>query len=194
MNASSWLLIVAVSAFTLTAAVCDYRSKKIPNRLTVPGFLAAILFHCVTGFFDAGWSGLGGGLLHALGGFGVGFGILLVLWLIGGGGAGDVKLMGAVGAWLGAKNAFVVFVVSTVFVMVLSVISLGKQLLLEGMWKTKKRYLSSADSKSTPNGLSAEEAISRHKTRRRLLPYGVPVALATWVVLLWTFREHLLTH
>lgn len=194
MNASSWLLIVAVSAFTLTAAVCDYRSKKIPNRLTVPGFIAAVLFHCITGSLEAGWSGFGSGLLHALGGFGVGFGILLVLWLVGGGGAGDVKLMGAVGAWLGAKNTFVVFVVSTVFVLVLSIASLGKQLLVEGMWKTKKRYLSTDDSQSKERGAAAEEAAVRRKTRRRLLPFGVPVALATWVVLLWSFRQYLPVH
>jgi prepilin peptidase CpaA len=194
VNVTSWLLIGVVSVFTLTAAICDYRSKKIPNRLTVPGFLAALVFHAVVGAVEAGWSGMGLGLLNSLAGFGVGFGILLVLWLIGGGGAGDVKLMGAVGAWLGPKPTLIVFLVSTVFVMVLSVASLTWRMIADGMWKTKRRYLSSADETAKPKGLSADEAMLRHKVRRRLLPYGVPVALATWVVLAWTFRDQLFAH
>jgi prepilin peptidase CpaA len=193
VNTESWLLIALVTAFTLTAAVWDFRTKRIPNWLTVPAFAAAIVYHVVVGGINGGWSGLGSGLLTALGGFAVGFGILLVLWLIGGGGAGDVKLMGALGAWLGAKETFVVFFVSTIFVLLLSIGFLTYQMLIKGMWGVKRRYLSNDAGKKTA-GISAEEAEMRRKVRRRLLPYGVPVALATWVVMAWSFRDQWLKH
>lgn len=193
MNTANWLLIAAVTVFTLTAAVWDFRTKRIPNWLTVPGFLAALVFQGTVGAFEAGWAGFGGGLLTAMEGFGVGFGILLVLWLIGGGGAGDVKLMGALGAWLGPRNTLMVFFVSVVFILFLSAGFLAFQLLQKGMWGVKRKYLSTAAAK--PNrGESAEDAALRRKVSRRLLPYGVPVALATWVVLVWSFREQLFPH
>jgi prepilin peptidase CpaA len=189
----NWLLIAAVSAFTLTAAVWDFRTKRIPNWLTVPGFAAAVIFHGAVGAWASGWGGLGSGLLIALEGFGVGFGILLVLWLIGGGGAGDVKLMGAVGAWLGPRNTLMVFFVSVVFIVVLSAGFLMFQLINRGMWGVKRKYLSKDEAKRN-HGESAETALLRRKVNRRLLPYGVPVALATWLVLAWSFREQLFTH
>jgi len=189
VTTAHWMLVAAVTAFTLTAAVWDLRTQRIPNWLTVPGLLAALVFHAVVGYVAGGWSGLGSGLLTAVEGFAVGFGILLVLWLIGGGGAGDVKLMGAVGAWLGPRDTLVVFFVSVVFIVVLSVAVLAYQLLERGMSGMKRKYLtheSTADRAS-----ESPDAAARRKVRRRLLPYGVPVALATWVVLAWSFREEL---
>lgn len=183
--------IVAVVGFTLAAAICDYRTKKLPNKLTVSCFVAALVFQITTGAIDGGWRGAGSGLLVALEGFGVGFGILLVLWLIGGGGAGDVKLMGALGAWFGPQQTLILFFLSTVFVLILSVGVLAWQMILNGAWNVRRRYMSSqneADAKR--RGLSREAAAEQHKIRRRLMPYGVPVALASWLLLVWSLRTH----
>lgn len=189
MNSASLFFIAFVALFSLTAAVCDFRTKKLPNWLTVPGFIAALVFHTVVGGLNDGWAGIGSGLLYALGGFAVGFGILLVLWLTGGGGAGDVKLMGALGAWFGAKHTLILFLVSTGFVVVLSVGSFAWQMISRGMWNAKRKYLN--NEVKAERGQSADEARTQHKIRRRLLPYGVPVALAVWV-LLWAVRTQLL--
>ena len=43
------------------------------------------------------------GILNGLGGFGLGFGLFFVLWIIGSAGGGDVKLMGALSVWLGGS-------------------------------------------------------------------------------------------
>jgi len=183
--------IVAVVGFTLVAAICDYRTKRLPNKLTVSCFVAALVFQITAGAIAGGWSGAGTGLLTALGGFGVGFGILLVLWLIGGGGAGDVKLMGALGAWFGPQQTLILFLVSTVFVLILSVGVLAWQIVQTGMFNMKRRYMSTqneADAKR--RGLSREAAAEQHKLRRRLMPYGVPVALASWMLLVWSLRSH----
>ena len=99
--------LFAVILFTSAAVVFDLRSRRIPNWLTVSSGALGLVYHLATG----GISGLGFGL----GGFVVGFGVLLVLWLVGGGGGGDVKLMGAVGAWLGPVPTIMIFIGSVAF-------------------------------------------------------------------------------
>lgn len=186
MHPTSIIFIAFIGLFTLVAAVCDFRTKKLPNWLTVPGFLAAIAFHITVGALEGGFGGSMWGLGYALGGFGVGFGILLVLWLIGGGGAGDVKLMGALGAWFGAKQTLLLFLVSVVFVLVLSIGAMAWQMFTKGAWNAKRKYLSTDSNKSS--GKQSYEAVMKNKVRRRLLPFGVPVAMAAWV-LLWTMLK-----
>jgi prepilin peptidase CpaA len=88
-------LWVAVPVIVLVAMAtrADVQSRKIPNVLTGPAFLLGILAHLVL----AGRVGAGNALLGAV----VAGAILLPGWLMGYTGAGDVKLMAAVGAWLG---------------------------------------------------------------------------------------------
>jgi len=88
-------VIAAAVAMLLAAAwVTDMRTQTIPNRLTF-GFLGAgLVFHLA-------WGGREG-LMFALFGFAAGFVPLLLLYAAKGLGAGDVKLFGAAGAWIGA--------------------------------------------------------------------------------------------
>ncbi len=164
------MIIVAavVVAFTLTAMTIDLKTRRIPNWLTLPTLCIAVVFHALVG----GWSGLG----TVLGGFAVGFGLLFVLWLIGGGGGGDVKMMGALGAWLGAPLTLIVFVVSAIIAVVFSVYARIRQYTLQRQ---------DQDSKPRTNK-SAEKTPTESKL---LIPYAVPVALATWLVIgvkLWS--------
>ena len=71
----------------------DLRTRRIPNRLTAPAALAALLAHLAVG----GWSSLG---LAAAAGLAAGFAMFL-FFLAGGMGAGDVKLMAAVACFTG---------------------------------------------------------------------------------------------
>jgi prepilin peptidase CpaA len=191
VNTVDYIQFALVIGFTLVAAVCDFRTKRLPNWLTVPCFLAALIFHGVRGGMADGAAGVGSALLTAMAGFGVGFGILFVLWITGGGGAGDVKLMGALGAWFGPVNTFILFVVSTGFVIALSIGVLGWQMLQRGAYDVKRKYLSKEQTERKTRGLTSTEADVARKQKRRLMPYGVPVALAAWVVLVWSFRSQL---
>src|SRR5262249_50793839 len=80
----------------LIGSVEDIRSRKVPNRLTYFAVIAAL----TTRTFMLGWPGLREGLIGAFAGGGVFF----FLYLLGGMGAGDVKLMGAVSAWAGGAQ------------------------------------------------------------------------------------------
>jgi prepilin peptidase CpaA len=84
---------IVVTAVVLIACVTDLRSRRIPNLLTFGAALAGILFALAT-------SGLAGGLVGGAGWL-VGLSVFLPVFLLGGMGAGDVKLMAALGAWLG---------------------------------------------------------------------------------------------
>jgi len=84
----------------------DVRSGRIPNWLTGGGFLVGLAFQ--TGL--AGWRGLQTGLTGAL----VGGGIFFLVFLVRGMGAGDVKLMATVGAWVGIQHAAAVVLATAI--------------------------------------------------------------------------------
>lgn len=177
METSEIILCVFMAAFTLTAAVIDVRSKRLPNWLTVSAGVMALIFHTVTG----GLSGLGGSLL----GFAVGFSILFVLWLIGGGGGGDVKLMGAVGAWLGWRMTLAVFLISTIFAVLGSVLVMAGSAMTYGVEGTRRKFWMRG-AKPKNRELTDEERMERLK-KRRLMPYALPVALSVWLTLAYQF-------
>ncbi len=162
---SQLVLLVSVAVFTLVAAVSDLRTRKIPNWMTVPMCVAGLIYQVC--FFQ--WSGLGSGLL----GFLAGFGILFVLWMIGSAGGGDVKLMGALGPWLGGLLTLKVLFVSVIFVTVgtCGIVLFG--LISNGFRKTKEQYVKA--------GVARENVDQRQK--RRVMAFAVPVALAAWCML-----------
>jgi prepilin peptidase CpaA len=88
---------LAAVAIALVAAGVDVRTRRIPNVLTFGGAAAAIVFHLWT----RGLAGAG----HGAGGWLVGVALLFPVFAVRGLGAGDVKLLGAVGAWLGPSGA-----------------------------------------------------------------------------------------
>lgn len=189
MDIKATIFVMAVTSLVLVAAACDVRTRKLPNWLTVPGCLAGLVFNLVTGAFSGGFSGALHGGLYSLLGFATGFGILLALFCMGSGGAGDVKLMGALGAWLGYKHTLYVFFVSVFFVILLSFLFLVIQMCLKGSGYVKRRYLSRIDESKRPrNKEAAAEQERIWKQRRRVMAWGLPVALGTCVVLAWTHQ------
>jgi prepilin peptidase CpaA len=82
----------------IIAVLCDIRSHRIPNWLTFSAIAAGIGYHLYL-------SGLQG-FLFGIGGVAAGMALLMLFYLCGGMGAGDVKLMGAVGALLGPAGVF----------------------------------------------------------------------------------------
>ena len=96
----AYLLIPLLIA--LVMAWGDVRTRRIPNYLTFGAALAGLTFQAA----GQGWPGLAQGL----GGLGLGFALLILPYILGGMGAGDVKALAALGAWLGPHRTFELFI------------------------------------------------------------------------------------
>lgn len=88
-----------LSVACLIATVTDLRSMRIPNWLTLPLFAAGLVYALSTGGWDS--------LRTALGGAAMAGGIYILAYVMAGGGAGDAKLMLALGSWLDWREAAV---------------------------------------------------------------------------------------
>lgn len=84
----------------ILASITDMRSQRIPNALTFGAAVAAALFHAVA----PGGLGVSAGVVGLI----VGLAIFFPLFALGAMGAGDVKLMAALGAWMGWQPIIIV--------------------------------------------------------------------------------------
>jgi prepilin peptidase CpaA len=175
-DSGSWLQahydLVFPLLLSLGIAVWDLKSRRIPNYLTFGGALAGL-------GFQLGCQGFPG-LLDGLAGLGLGFILLLVPYLLGGMGAGDVKGAAALGAWLGLQRSFVLLVYTGICGgLIILVIWLWQRRLLAGLRQEWHFFLNwvlcgAYDSKPpTPVSLKSGS-----------IPYGAALALGM-VLLCW---------
>lgn len=92
-----WGVVVGAS---LVAAGWDVRTGRIPNWLTASLWIGGLIFCGVAGGFGALGESLAASILVAL--------PYVILFVLGAGGAGDAKMMGAVGAWVGVAGGLLV--------------------------------------------------------------------------------------
>ncbi len=165
-----------VSVVLVAAAIIDGWKLKVPNWITFP-FIISGWIYSTTCF---GWAGFGWSLVGTC----VGLGLLLPLYAIGGMGAGDVKLLAGVGAW--------VWGTITLYAFCLSAIIGGAIALAMIFWKRNWReHLSQFRTIvyeiaiiREPNQLSSIAA--ERKSSMMLLPYGIPIAIGTIIYFIWT--------
>ena len=172
--ASYWQVsVVFVVPSVLLASWIDLRYHKVPNWLNLfiilSGFTAQAIFH--------GWGGLGQGLLGLL----VGFGLLIVPWLMHAMGAGDVKLMAGIGVWLGPAATLQAFCIGAIFAGVIAVVMivLGKR-----WWQAYFNMgLIMSKFKSFKRVFSEYGSVKVLRSTSQLLPYGVPLSIGALVVM-----------
>ena len=165
----NYFLIILLLSSLIVSAIIDFRSQKIPNLITLPTATIALLYH----FFIHGIDGL---IFSALG-LVTGIGLLIIPYMLGGMGAGDAKLMGAVGAVLGAKNVFVAFLFTAIVGGIYAVILiLLNQKQFKGFFKkqliTLKLFILTR--KFIPDPVEDSDKKPR-------LCYGVAIALGTCI-------------
>jgi prepilin peptidase CpaA len=98
---------IVLLVLLIAAAIYDVRYRRIPNWLNVTGVVLGLAMNWIIG-------PPGAGIFFGLQGLGVGFGVYMVLYLLRAMGAGDVKLMAAVGALVGPTRWFGIFFVTAI--------------------------------------------------------------------------------
>lgn len=88
----------AVIGTSLVAALWDMRTRRIPNKLTFPFLFVGIVWSTYAGGMGGFFESIISGIVLSV--------PFLVLYAFAGGGAGDVKLMAGIGAWLGLSTGF----------------------------------------------------------------------------------------
>jgi prepilin peptidase CpaA len=158
----------------LIAGASDIRSRRIPNWLTFSGVCAGLALHAATG-------GLAG-LKLSVGGMVLGFGAYLALYCLRAMGAGDVKLMAAVGAIVGPAGWIAVFVATAIAA---GVLSLGLVIIKRRLRQTLWNAFFIVDELAHFRAPYKRRADLDVKDERSLkMPHGVAIAAGTAAVLL----------
>lgn len=157
----------------LLASWIDYSQHRVPNwlnlSLIVAGFCAQGLYFGVSGLAAGGW-----GLL-------MGFGLLIIPWMMRGMGAGDVKLMAAIGVWIGPALTFYSFALGAVIGAVVGMI----MILSSGRLRMACHNMGviMAKCSSTQTLFSEFGSAKSFGVTSQLLPYGVPLTAGTLIIL-----------
>jgi len=158
-----------VSVILIVAAYIDGKELRVPNWITFPMVISGLIFSTCVG----GWSGLGSGLI----GMTVGLMCLLPLYSVGGMGAGDVKLMAGIGAWLGGWVTFYAFLLSAVVGGLMAVV-----MAVRG-GKFRKHYenffMLLFEFKDVKNPRELSQIAAERKPTMLLLPYGIPICIGS---------------
>jgi prepilin peptidase CpaA len=184
MPAAEFLLAIAIllTGLMATAAWIDWKTWRIPKRLTVGMFALGVAMQLIGGAWlgsqdRPGWLFNGGialglldGLLFSFAGAITGFAIFFGFWIMGVAGGGDVKHATALGAWVGPRFFLGILFFSMLVVAVLTVVTI-----LSGLARGKPKP-------DAPKPGSAKPG------KKRLMSFSLPLAVATLIVFLLIFR------
>lgn len=158
-----WILAAVVAAI---AGATDWRSRRIPNWLTVSGAAAGIVANAT--YYR--WPGLETALL----GMGLGLVVLLPFVLVRSLGAGDWKLAGALGACLGPRPLLDVLVLA---ILVAGIMALAFVIYTGRLKRTLLNIAHLVASLFTLRLPGAEVSLDNPQSTK--IPFGVALALAT---------------
>ncbi len=167
-----WILVPLLVVLLVPAVVFDVRARRIPNLLTLPFWLIGIAAHgLIDGVQGLEEAGLGWLILFAM---------TLPFWLLGWMGAGDVKLMAAVGGLVGADFALDVLLGIVLTGLVLAIV----QLVRHGLFlQSLRRFIAIFGFSMAAGRPTYIEPESRE--RGLILPYAIPIAIGTLAALVF---------
>lgn len=158
-------MIYSILCVTLLVSFyTDIRNRKILNIVTFPAMLAGLLYYTITLGIE--------GLLFSGSGLLVGFCLLIIPYLMGGMGAGDVKLMAAIGALTGVSFVFQSFLYTALIGGVIGLLLLIKRIGISRLIK-QPRYI-------IPFFFSIKGVLPEKGGKSNIyFPYGVAITLGT---------------
>ena len=181
ISLSVWhqLIVIQLLMVVLTpAAIGDYQRQKVPNWLSMPGWIVGPL----VAWCCAGGSGLSDSLLGLL--FMVG--LFFPLWMFHWFGAADVKLMGTVGAFVGISDAPVVLLGVVLAGLVMSLLIL---LYRKSLFTSLRNFISVLKDIFMSIWMKVrwgrELQLPVEATEQIAIPYAIPIALGTMLTLLY---------
>ena len=160
------LVVAGLACFT------DVRSRRIPNILTFGAAGTALVYAALTGGGDAVRLALGGWLL--------GTALFLPFFLLRGMGAGDVKLLAALGAWLGPLPVLWVAIYTSLAGGVLGIALAVSR----GYLRTTLSNIATIGRHWAYIGVQPVPGLTLDTTASLRLPYAIPIFIGT-VVMLW---------
>ncbi len=166
-----WTMAVLAPAMCL-ACWSDYRHRRVPNWLT--GSLA--IGGLAVGTMSGGWNGLS----HAMLGLLTGLALLLGPWLIRAMGAGDVKYMAALGAWLGPATTLWAVVAGGL----LGGLMASATILMRRQWSATAANVGTVMWKLTSarRALSDFGSVASLSGVNGVMPYAIPLSVGTFCV------------
>jgi prepilin peptidase CpaA len=175
--------IATILVAALIAGVTDVWKFKVYNLLTFPLVLSGLLYHAMQG----GAPALAGSFLGAL----VAFALMIMLYAMGGMGAGDVKFVTAIGAWLGLPLTLYVMVAGCVAAGLYALVLLITAPSLKEVWLNIQilwvRLVCLGRHITTEDRVEAE--VKRSDRRRRLIPFSAMMGIGLVATLVWLWSQ-----
>lgn len=172
---TAWSLsapLTAAIAIAGLACVTDVSSRRIPNVLTFGAAGAAFVYAAVAGGFDAVRLAVGGWLLGTV--------LFLPFFIVRGMGAGDVKLLAALGAWLGPLPIIWVAIYTSIAGGVLGIALAASR----GYLRTALSNIGTIGRHWAYLGLQPVPGLTLDSAASLRLPYAIPIFIGT-VMVIW---------
>ena len=191
---SSGILGILCTAWlvTLLAAACwtDTRSRRISNKLVLAGALTGIALNTFLPQGSGLFSTLPGGLgfLDAFSGFAAGLGALLPLYLLRAMGAGDVKLMAMIGAFVGPSSILGVVLMTFLAGGILAIaVASWKGVLFSALLNVRCMMINTMINSLSGQSVQIEPVLA---TAAATLPYALAITAGTGAQILLTYGGH----
>ncbi len=173
-----WTVVLAgLTPMILWASWIDYKERRVPNYLNaiigITGLIAQLAFY--------GWSGL----LTGLEGWFLGLGLLILPWAMHMMGAGDVKLLAGMGAWMGPEMVLWTFAIGAIIGGIASLIMIALKHRWSGAWSNfQLAALKCTDMKLAFSEVGAVKSLGSNS---QLIPYGVPLTGGALIIMTLKF-------
>ncbi len=178
ISISSIVVLIA----SLLAATTDIWKFKVYNLLTFPLLLSGVAYR--------GWTGGTEGLRDSLAGMALGFALLLLPYLWGAFGAGDVKFVAAVGAWLGMQPMLPILLIGCVatgvYALTLMVMHDGYREAWINLQVAFFRLSILGRQLGADDNLERVQTITQQQERRkRLIPFSAMITVGIITTIVW---------